>query len=202
MKLENVLIGADGHSVLSDFGIVSTNRDSAWSFCGTAGYLAPEILFKMEYSYEVDVWAWGVCLFEMAEGFSPFQGKKDLVLFDEIKYRVPRFLYAKFITEELRALLEGVLNKEPAYRSTIKAVKKHPWYVENLGDDKVQQVFLGLHPSVLPKMQQNGCNYLVNFPSDVIEEKFVLDNSHIRSMNEIEDKVFEKFNWRSQFILK
>jgi len=37
--------------------------------------MAPEMLFKAEYDYRVDVWALGVLLYEMLHGCAPFKGK-------------------------------------------------------------------------------------------------------------------------------
>jgi serine/threonine protein kinase len=42
------------------------------SFCGTAEYLAPEVLLGEPYSYEVDVYAAGTMLYEMLAGVTPF----------------------------------------------------------------------------------------------------------------------------------
>lgn len=37
--------------------------------------MAPEMLFKGEYDYRVDIWALGVLLYEMLHGYAPFKGK-------------------------------------------------------------------------------------------------------------------------------
>lgn len=36
--------------------------------CGTPAYIAPEILKNIPYSYEVDVWSWGILLVEIVSG--------------------------------------------------------------------------------------------------------------------------------------
>jgi serine/threonine protein kinase len=36
--------------------------------------MAPEMLFKAEYDYRVDIWAIGVLLYEMLHGNAPFRG--------------------------------------------------------------------------------------------------------------------------------
>lgn len=77
LKPENVLIGKDGHIVLADFGLSKIfseqdedeyNVPSTRTFCGTAEYLAPEILLGEKYTFVVDFWSLGTLLYEMLAG--------------------------------------------------------------------------------------------------------------------------------------
>jgi protein kinase X len=99
LKPENVLLDADGHVKLTDFGFAkalpqrssyddddegeTTTRDArkrkqthelerTYTLCGTPEYLAPEIVTGRGHGPEVDWWALGVLVFEMLAGYPPF----------------------------------------------------------------------------------------------------------------------------------
>ncbi|KAM8926933.1 protein kinase C zeta type isoform 2-T2 [Pelodytes ibericus] len=124
LKLDNVLLDAEGHIKLTDYGMCKEGLgpgDTTSTFCGTPNYIAPEILRGEEYGFSVDWWALGVLMFEMMAGRSPFDiitDNPDMNTEDylfqvilEKPIRIPRFLSVK-----ASQVLKGFLNKDPKDR--------------------------------------------------------------------------------------
>eukprot|EP00672_Neobodo_designis_P026738 CAMPEP_0174850800 /NCGR_PEP_ID=MMETSP1114-20130205/21144_1 /TAXON_ID=312471 /ORGANISM="Neobodo designis, Strain CCAP 1951/1" /LENGTH=416 /DNA_ID=CAMNT_0016085287 /DNA_START=30 /DNA_END=1280 /DNA_ORIENTATION=+ len=99
IKPDNILLGADGHIKLSDFGLCKSFDDAAQgdpdlyarvsegtdgaegkpdkrgrflSVVGSPGYIAPEILLRQPYSTGCDWWSVGVIMYECLYGCPPF----------------------------------------------------------------------------------------------------------------------------------
>lgn len=74
IKLENVLIDADGHIKLVDFGLCKKlgPRGRSKSFCGTVEYMAPEVIAGTGHNTAADWWALGVIAIELLTTVTPF----------------------------------------------------------------------------------------------------------------------------------
>jgi len=72
LKPENVVIDRDGYGILVDLGFAKRTQCKAYSICGTPEYMSPEILLGRGHDKGVDFWAFGILIFEMIVGKSPF----------------------------------------------------------------------------------------------------------------------------------
>lgn len=117
LKLENLLLGRDGHIKIADFGLCKDNirfSDTTRTFCGTPEYLSPEVIEDNLYGRAVDWWSLGVLLYEMMCGSLPFNNRTTDLLFREILLRPVSF--PATLSEPAKHFLNGLLIKDPAKR--------------------------------------------------------------------------------------
>merc|ERR1712141_421110 len=117
LKLDNLLLDYEGHIRLVDFGMCKLQvylDKTADTFCGTPDYMAPEIIKGMKYTHSVDWWSFGVLLYEMLIGQSPFNGCDEDELFWSICNEQAYF--PRFLSKEAKAILLLLLEKNPAKR--------------------------------------------------------------------------------------
>jgi len=74
IKLENVLLDAEGHVKLADFGHAKhlKERSRSDSIVGTDRYCPPEMLNGLAHGRAVDFWQLGCLVFELLTGYPPF----------------------------------------------------------------------------------------------------------------------------------
>lgn len=95
LKPDNVVVGGDGHIMLTDFGLsregVKRSDQGAKSFCGSYAYLAPEMVRKTGHGKTVDWYLLGVILYEMLTGMPPYYDEDKNELFNNILTKQPNF---------------------------------------------------------------------------------------------------------------
>lgn len=135
LKPENILIDKDGFAKLTDFGLSKDNLLSDQrtnSFCGTAEYLAPEVLNKKGYTMACDWWSFGCVIYEMLTAQPPFYAKKREEIYDKIRFKNPNFF--DFHSPNATDLIARLLTKDPAKRLGASGdgaeIKKHPFFAD------------------------------------------------------------------------
>ncbi|CAH1114575.1 unnamed protein product [Psylliodes chrysocephalus] len=117
LKLDNILLDAEGHCKLADFGMCKegiVDGVTTSTFCGTPDYIAPEILQELEYAASVDWWALGVLMYEMMAGQPPFEADNEDDLFESILH--DDVLYPVWLSKDAVSILKGFMTKNPSRR--------------------------------------------------------------------------------------
>ncbi|KAJ2103435.1 Serine/threonine-protein kinase 36 [Coemansia sp. S142-1] len=130
IKLHNALIGVDGRIKLCDLGLATQfTKDGKPVYIdtlkGTPLYMAPEVLRKSRYTNKADLWSLGVVLYELYVGKTPFRTssmadlKRNIIEEDVV--------WPKQIPAQLKSLLQGLLQRDPAVRMSWRQLKRHPF---------------------------------------------------------------------------
>eukprot|EP01095_Lingulamoeba_sp_RSL-Kostka_P000278 TRINITY_DN1043_c2_g1_i1.p1 TRINITY_DN1043_c2_g1~~TRINITY_DN1043_c2_g1_i1.p1 ORF type:complete len:576 (+),score=173.27 TRINITY_DN1043_c2_g1_i1:60-1787(+) len=130
LKLENVLLDNIGHICLADFGLSKEldETDTTKTFCGSQGYLAPEILKAEPYSYNVDWFSLGVIFYEMISGSNPFLGADFHETCRNILHKEPVYP-GNIFPKNVADLLVKLLDKNPQTRITSASeIKRQPFF--------------------------------------------------------------------------
>lgn len=140
MKLENILIDADGYLKIIDYGLAKMigQEELSMSFCGTPEYLAPEMVNRTGHDKAVDWWALGVLIYEMLIGVTPFYNrnrnmllmkiKNSKVIFpDRTRYRID---YSDEIVDLIVQLLAKDKNKRLGYKDDGAEILRHPFFAD------------------------------------------------------------------------
>ncbi|CAK7242120.1 MAG: hypothetical protein STHCBS139747_003598 [Sporothrix thermara] len=155
LKPENCLLDAEGHLLLTDFGLskvalpgprsraastattattATTDSDDACcnSILGTVEYMAPEIVLGKKYGRAVDWWSFGALGFDLITGNPPFRGRNNAKIQENIVKQ--KLVMPYFLSPDAKDLLTRLLRKEPRKRlganmpKDLETIKSHRFF--------------------------------------------------------------------------
>jgi serine/threonine protein kinase len=121
IKPANILVTADGHPKIADFGVARLNQElitQAGQIVGSPAYMAPEQMSGGEADARSDLFSLGVILYSMITGFRPFQGNSaQTVCFKVLNVEpVPVTSFQHDVPAGLDALISRAMAKDPKDR--------------------------------------------------------------------------------------
>jgi len=135
MKPENCLVDKDGYPKVVDFGFAKIIKNTkTYTLCGTPEYLAPEIVLGRGHDKSVDYWAFGILLYEMIAGYSPFsdpQGMDQVVICRNIVNG--KLVFPKNFDVECKEVIKKLLVRDPIarlgnLRAGAEEIRQQPWF--------------------------------------------------------------------------
>uniref|UniRef100_A0A3B4UT67 Protein kinase C n=1 Tax=Seriola dumerili TaxID=41447 RepID=A0A3B4UT67_SERDU len=192
LKLDNVLLDSEGHIKIADFGMCKENMQEdlrTSTFCGTPDYIAPEILLGQKYNSSVDWWSFGVLLYEMLIGQSPFHGRDEEELFQSIRTDNP--IYPRWLTKDAKDILVKLFVREPEERLGVKGnIRQHSFFSST---DWISLEQRQVAPPFRPTLSSpSDCS---NFDKEFINEKPRLSCADRTLINSVDQTMFRNFSF-------
>lgn len=142
LKPANILMDAEGHALLADFGIAKISEGggnlTGTAVVGTPAYMAPEQAQGIEIDSRADIYALGTIVFEMLTGRQPFQAETPMkLLLMVIQKDAPNLLELR---DDLPSGLDLVLrramakNPDERYQSAIDFAEDFSQAIHNSDD--------------------------------------------------------------------
>ena len=204
LKPENILIDEDGYIKLCDFGasvrIKGTEKET--DFAGSPEYASPEMITFEGHTFMTDWWSFGILLYELLYGNTPFFNVDKNRMFDLINSGCISFpksvdiegedkprIYK--VSDDAKNIILKLLEKDPGTRlgrKGLEEIKKHPFFSGlSMEDSKKKKI----KPHFKPTIDKN------NITNNFDEEYLTLDiNESPISEWSKED---EYSNWFIQF---
>ncbi len=122
IKAENIMVNSKGQVKVMDFGLAklkgSLKLTKTSSTVGTLAYMAPEQIEGGEVDARSDIFSFGVVLYEMLTGHTPFRGEHEAAMVYSIVNEEPTPIqkYLPDVNSELVHILDRALEKDPEDR--------------------------------------------------------------------------------------
>ncbi|KAK3310840.1 kinase-like domain-containing protein [Chaetomium strumarium] len=198
MKPENLLLDADGHIKLVDFGFAKRlgNNESGhpvetYTLCGTPEYLAPEVIHNKGHTTAVDWWALGILIYEFLTGYPPFWHQNPLEIYKQIVGRPVVFPQEPVISDAAKDIIRQFCTVDRSHRlgnisGGAAKVKEHPFFAGVDWDAIYQKRHKG---PIVPPVRYPGDAQCF----DVYPEEDVAKDEYTDEMAERYDDYFADF---------
>jgi mitogen-activated protein kinase kinase kinase 13 len=179
LKSPNVLIGRGETVKISDFG---TSREwneisTKMTFAGTVAWMAPEIIRNEPCSEKVDIWSYGVVLWELLTCETPYKDVDSSAIMFGVGNHSLRLPIPSTCPEGFRLLVKQCWNAKPRNRPSFKNILIHLDIasVEVLNKSpedylKTQETWKQEIRLCMQQMQSNGPQ-LPKYEEDIIKKR-------------------------------
>ncbi|CAD8190962.1 unnamed protein product [Paramecium octaurelia] len=134
IKPENIMVDEKGYVRLIDMGtakFLNHKSGRTYTIIGTPHYMAPEILQGKGYTFPVDIWSIGICMYEFMCGQVPYaeEAEDPYEIYEDIQKK--QLSYPQFLKDrKAKKFMEQLLNKTPELRlgGSYASLKANSWF--------------------------------------------------------------------------
>jgi len=162
LKPENILLKNErdmGSVVIADFGMATrilTDADGDMlkltDRCGTAAYMAPEVIVQVPYDTQADMWTLGVIMYNVLAGKLPFEDPSRRAVYQKVVKCDYIFHPNDWlgISKSAKRFISNLIHSDADVRMTAEEGLEHPWLA-----DLVPKPTLIVSPKVARSPQQS-----------------------------------------------
>ncbi|XP_013927347.1 PREDICTED: serine/threonine-protein kinase WNK3 [Thamnophis sirtalis] len=152
LKCDNIFItGPTGSVKIGDLGLATLMRTSfAKSVIGTPEFMAPE-MYEEHYDESVDVYAFGMCMLEMATSEYPYSECQNAAqIYRKVTSGIKPASFNKVTDPEVKEIIECCIQQNKSERLSIKDLLNHAFFAEDTGlrVELAEEEEDGLHSSL------------------------------------------------------
>ncbi|XP_029137272.2 serine/threonine-protein kinase WNK1-like isoform X2 [Labrus bergylta] len=213
LKCDNIFItGPTGSVKIGDLGLATLKRASfAKSVIGTPEFMAPE-MYEEKYDESVDVYAFGMCMLEMATSEYPYSECQNAAqIYRRVTSGVKPGSFDKVAIPEVKEIIEGCIRQNKDERYSIKDLLNHAFFQEDTGvrvelaeedDGEMEAIKLWLRIEDVKKLKgKYKDNEAIEFSFDLnkdvpevvaqemVESGYVFEGDHKTIAKAIKDRV-------------
>ncbi|XP_028304865.1 serine/threonine-protein kinase WNK1-like isoform X2 [Gouania willdenowi] len=213
LKCDNIFItGPTGSVKIGDLGLATLKRASfAKSVIGTPEFMAPE-MYEEKYDESVDVYAFGMCMLEMATSEYPYSECQNAAqIYRRVTSGVKPGSFDKVAIPEVKEIIEGCIRQNKDERYSIKDLLNHAFFQEDTGvrvelaeedDGEMEAIKLWLRIEDIKKLKgKYKDNEAIEFSFDLnkdvsedvaqemVESGYVFEGDHKTIAKAIKDRV-------------
>lgn len=154
LKSANVMLSVEAEIKIIDFGLsTDLNSGAKTSMVGSPYWVPPEMIHRKPYTEKVDIYSFGICLMELANGHPPHSGCSTKAMFIAATQGYPNpFEKPERFSKECSEFYKACLRIDPSTRPSATELLSMPFLKRADSQDLMKQVLSGIFISnaILP----------------------------------------------------
>jgi len=147
LKSANIMLTVNGDVKLIDFGLCSDiSQGEVVHMVGSPFWMPPEMIKRQPHGLSTDVWSFGICCMEMANGHVPNRKSSIAAMFISASdgYPMP-FEEPEDWSDEFNDFIMHCLRCDPTERWTVPQLLEHPFMAKCASKDEMVKIFVDIY---------------------------------------------------------